>query len=69
MIKNFECINIGSRNPKALDDFYKAIGVPVYVADSYDGCHIGNEKESYICVWDENRCGKSSAGYCTFVSR
>lgn len=67
MIKNFECINIGSKNPKGLADFYQAIGVPVYADDSYDGCHIGNEKESYICVWDENRWGKSSAGFCTFV--
>ena len=68
MIKFFECVNISSKNPMALAYFYNAIGVPVYAdEDSYDGCHIGNEKEGYICVWDENRWGKSSAGFCTFV--
>ena len=35
--------------------------------DCYDGWRLGNENEAYICVWDENRWGKSTAGYVTSV--
>lgn len=68
MIKNFECINISSKNPKTLADFYKSVGIPVFSGnDTCDGCHVGNEKESYTCLWDENRWGKAAGGFCTFV--
>lgn len=66
----FCCINVGSKNPKRLAEFYKAIGVPVYVHDqNYDGWQLGNEYEGYVCIWDENKWGKSSAGYITIVLR
>lgn len=68
MITKYECTNISSKNPKALAEFYRNIGAPVYVSDEcYDGWRLGNENEAYICVWDENRWGKSSAGYVTSV--
>lgn len=69
MIKDFQCVNISSKNPKALADFYRLIGAPVCVEnDCYDGWNIGSqEKGGYVCCWDENRWGKSTAGYVTIV--
>lgn len=69
MIKNFQCVNISSKDPKALADFYTAIGAPVYVEDGcYDGWNIGSpDKGGYVCCWDENRWGKSTAGFVTIV--
>lgn len=70
MITKYECTNISSKDPKALAEFYRAIGAPVYLNnDCYDGWRLGNEKEAYICVWDENKWGKSTAGYVTSVFR
>lgn len=62
-------MNITSKDPKALAEFYRAIGAPVYVEnDCYDGWNIGDhEKGGTICVWDENSWGKSTAGYITVV--
>lgn len=31
MIKYFQCMNISSKDPKALTDFYRLIGAPVFV--------------------------------------
>ncbi len=31
MIKNFKCVNISSKDPKALADFYISIGAPVFI--------------------------------------
>lgn len=69
MITKFHCVNITSKDPKALAKFYRAIGAPVYVEnDCYDGWNIGDpEKGGTICVWDENSWGKSTAGYITVV--
>jgi len=68
MITKYECTNISSQDPKALAEFYRAIGAPVFVSnDCYDGWRLGNEEEAYICVWDENKWGKSTAGYVTSV--
>jgi len=68
MIVKYQCTNISSKNPKALAEFYRNIGAPVYVADDrYDGWQLGNENEAYICVWDENKWGKSTAGSVTAV--
>lgn len=33
MIKNFKCVNISSKKPKALADFYISIGAPVFIVD------------------------------------
>lgn len=69
MITKFECININSKDPKALYDFYEAIGTPVFAINGcYDGCRLGNETEGYICVWDA-KWGKSTAGFVTNVFR
>lgn len=59
MITKLACVNITSKNPKALAEFYQAIGIPVFVnGQDYDGWHLGNpENESSICVWDENTWG------------
>lgn len=69
MIKNFKCVNISSKDPKALADFYRAIGAPVFIEDdNYDGWYIGNpEQGGTVCVWNENNWGKSTAGFVTVV--
>lgn len=69
MIQNFQCVNISSKDPKALADFYRSIGAPVFVEnDCYDGWNIGDpEKGGYVCCWDENIWGKSTAGFVTIV--
>lgn len=69
MIKNFKCVNISSKDPKALADFYMSIGAPVYIEDgSYDGQFIGDPKQGgTVCVWDENSWGKSTEGFVTIV--
>ncbi|MEY8312041.1 VOC family protein [Oscillospiraceae bacterium 42-9] len=69
MIRNFQCVNISSKDPKALAEFYRSIGAPVFVEnDCYDGWNIGDpEKGGYVCCWDENVWGKSAAGFVTIV--
>lgn len=69
MIKNLQCVNISSKDPKTLADFYRAIGAPVFVENGcYDGWNIGNPaKGGYVCCWDENTWGKSAAGFVTIV--
>ncbi len=71
MITKLLCVNISSKNPQRLAQFYQTIGVPVFVEDqNYDGCNLGNPaNESSVCVWDENKWGKSTAGYVTIVFR
>jgi catechol 2,3-dioxygenase-like lactoylglutathione lyase family enzyme len=69
LIKKLMCVNISSLNPKNLAEFYRKIGAPVYVnGDVYDGWNIGTpENNVSVCVWDENKWGKSTAGYITIV--
>lgn len=69
MIKNIKCVNISSKDPKALAGFYMSIGAPVYIEDgSYDGWFIGDPKQGgTVCVWDENSWGKSTEGFVTIV--
>lgn len=69
MALNFQCVNIRSKGPKALADVDRAIGAPVFVEnDCYVGWSIGNpEKGGYVCCWDENVWGKSTAGFATIV--
>lgn len=52
MITKLACVNITSKNPKGLAEFYKAIGVPVFVQDNeYDGWNLGNpENSGSVCV-------------------
>ncbi|MGI6173778.1 MAG: VOC family protein [Christensenellales bacterium] len=65
----FHCVNISSKGPKALAVFYRAIGAPVFVEnDRYDDWKIGDPKKGgSVCIWDENRWGKSTAGHITIV--
>ena len=69
MIKKLSCVNLTSKAPKELAEFYKKIGAPVYVQDNdYDGWHLGNpENCGSVCIWDENKWGKSAEGYITMV--
>ncbi|MBE5947549.1 MAG: VOC family protein [Lachnospiraceae bacterium] len=69
MIKRFACVNLSTKDPEGLAKFYRTIGVPVFVKnDRYDGWYLGNpESETSVCVWDENRWGKSTEGFITLV--
>ncbi len=69
MALNFQCVDISSKDPKALADFYRSIGASVFVEnDYYDGWNIGGpEKGGYVCCWDENVWGKSTADFATIV--
>lgn len=68
MSAKFECINISSKQPETLAKYYETIGISVYCPfGCFDGFRIGKEDESYVCVWDENKWGKSTAGYITLV--
>lgn len=69
MIKKLSCVNITSKDPKGLAEFYQTIGIPVFVQGcDYDGWFLGNpENEGSICVWDENVWGKANGGYITMV--
>jgi catechol 2,3-dioxygenase-like lactoylglutathione lyase family enzyme len=70
MIKKFKCINISSRNPKKLVEFYnEKLGVPILEFDeNYDGVSLGFIKDApVIVIWYENKWGKSSEGKVNFV--
>jgi uncharacterized glyoxalase superfamily protein PhnB len=69
MVRKLMCVNITSKDSKRLADFYRAIGVPIYVNDEdYDGWFLGNsENEGCVTVWDENKWGPSCAGFITMV--
>lgn len=68
MITKLACVNITSKDPKRLAEFYKTIGVPVFVQDDdYDGWNLGNpENSGSVCVWDK-KWGETTAGYITMV--
>ena len=68
MIIKLACVNITSKDPKGLAEFYKTLGIPVFVQDdNYDGWNLGNpENSGSVCVWDE-KWGKATAGYITIV--
>ncbi|MBQ4048705.1 MAG: VOC family protein [Clostridia bacterium] len=69
MILKLECVNLSSKDPAALAAFYQKLGAPVQIVSGYeDGWHLGGS-EGYVCVWDENRWGRSTAGFVTVVFR
>lgn len=35
--------------------------------ENYDGWYLANTPDRGICVWDESKWGKSTAGYITIV--
>ena len=69
MITGFKCVNISSKDPESLADFYRSISAPVFVEDgNYDGWFLGEpDHGGTVCVWDETRWGKSTAGFVTVV--
>ncbi|MGI6102940.1 MAG: VOC family protein [Bacillota bacterium] len=69
MAVKLECVNISSKDPERLARFYETIGVRVSVQDpNYDGWQLRNaDGEPYVCVWDEHKWGRSTAGYITIV--
>lgn len=70
MIKKFHCVNISSKNPKVLVDFYhQVLNLPILEDDeNYDGVALGFSKNApTIMVWDENKWGQSSEGKVNFV--
>ncbi|MFP4697764.1 MAG: VOC family protein [Eubacteriales bacterium] len=62
MIKGFLGINISSKDPKKLVEFYKELlGVPVQFDGygDYDGAQLGFVKNTpVICIWNEEKWGK-----------
>ena len=64
-------INLSSRAPKKLAEFYKKIDVDIFVdGENYDGWNLGekeNQDRINIWIWDENKWGKSNEGYVTLV--
>ena len=65
MITRFSGINISSKNPKRLVEFYKDIlKIPVLEDDpNYDGVTFGFIKDAPVFwIWDENKWGKSNEG-------
>ena len=70
MINEFYCINISSRKPKELVEFYnEKLEIPILEFDkNYDGVALGFiENAPMIVIWDENKWGKSSEGKVNFV--
>ena len=70
MIKNFKGMNITSKNPKRLVEFYRDIlGIPVIEDDpNYDGVFLGYIKDApLIRIWDENKWGKHTDGAVCLV--
>ena len=58
MIKNFKCMNISSKDPEALANFYRSIGAPVFVEDdNYDGWYIGDPEQG-----GRSACGMKITG-------
>ena len=69
MILKMECVNLSSKDPAALAAFYQKLGAPVRVVSGYeDGWNLGGS-DGYVCIWDENRWGRSAAGGVTVVFR
>lgn len=61
MIKKLLCVNISSKDPKALAVFYRTIGAPVYVNnDCYGGWNLGNPQNAgSVCVMGRKQVGQS----------
>ncbi|MDF9825798.1 glyoxylase I family protein [Breznakia sp. PF5-3] len=70
MISEFVCVNVMSKDPKALVKFYHEIlGIPILFAGfgNNDGTNLGFIKKApTICIWNEHTWGKSD-GYATLV--
>jgi catechol 2,3-dioxygenase-like lactoylglutathione lyase family enzyme len=71
MITNFSGMNISSKNPAAIVEFYnKILGIPI-LGDNpadIDGAEIGYDiHQPHIWIWDENKWGKANTGTVTFV--
>jgi catechol 2,3-dioxygenase-like lactoylglutathione lyase family enzyme len=70
MIIRFGGMNISSKNPAAMVEFYnEKLGIPVLGDEGeIDGAEIGFDiKQPHIWIWDEGKWGKANAGTVTFV--
>jgi uncharacterized glyoxalase superfamily protein PhnB len=70
MIKKFSGMNISSKNPKKLVQFYnETLGIPILENDeNYDGVVFGYIKDAPVFwIWDENEWGKSNEGAVCLV--
>lgn len=70
MITKYQCVNISSKDPQALVEFYNSkLGIPILEPDeNYDGVSLGFLKDApVIVIWDENKWGRSSEGKINFV--
>ncbi len=71
MITKFGGMNISSRNPAAMVEFYNGkLGIPLLGDDASDcdGAEIGFDiNQPHIWIWDEAKWGKANHGVVTFV--
>lgn len=69
MILKLECVNLSSKDPAALAAFYQKLGASVQIVSGYeDGWYLGGS-DGCVCIWDENRWGRSAVGFATVVFR
>ena len=59
-------VNLSSIQPNALATFYRKLGVTVQVISEYEDSQMLGDSQACICIWDENRWGKSGVS-CTEV--
>ncbi len=71
MLVKFGGMNISSKNPAVMVDFYRnKLGIPLLGDDpvSVDGAELGFEiTQPHIWIWDEGKWGKANTGTVTFV--
>ena len=70
MITRFKGMNISSKYPKRLAEFYRdVLGMKMLESSAdYDGVTFGNdENEPVFWIWDEGKWGKSNGGSVTLV--
>ena len=64
-------INLSSKNPKRLAEFYLKMGLAIYVdGDNFDGWNLGQKEDENrinIWIWDENKWETSQEGFVTIV--
>ena len=71
MIKEFKGINISTKDPAELVEFYnEKLGIPILDEGfgNYDGAELGFDRDApVIYIWDERKWGKSNEGSVNLV--
>lgn len=71
MIDSFYCINVFSKNPRAILEFYhEKLGVPILgtLDDDSNGVNLGFVTDApMICIWDANKIDSPVEGTVSFV--